>query len=126
MPAQASILVVDDEPLIAMMIADWLGELGCRVVGPVGTVAGALDLIGKGGLDGVLLDVTLGSGNSFDIADRAQVDGIPVGFITGHSMADLPPQLKGALVLSKPFQFDDFKNLLDKLLGGAQPATPQP
>jgi CheY-like chemotaxis protein len=123
MPEQASILVVDDEPLIAMMIADWLGELGCRVVGPVGTAAAALELIEKGGLNGVLLDVTLGTGNSFDLADRAQVDGVPVGFITGHSKADLPPRLKGALVLSKPFMFDDFKSLIEKLLGGAPPAS---
>jgi CheY-like chemotaxis protein len=121
MADQASILVVDDEPLIAMLIADWLGELGCRVVGPVGTAADALALIEKGGLNGVLLDVTLGTGNSFDLAERAQVDSVPVGFITGHSKADLPPRLKGALVLSKPFLFDDLKSLLDKLLGGAQP-----
>ena len=71
-PEQASILVVDDEPLIAMMIADWLVELGCQVVGPAGTVKDAMAFIEKGGLDGILLDVTLGSGNSFDIADRAQ------------------------------------------------------
>ena len=104
-----------------MMIADCLGELGCRAVGPVGTVADALALIGEGGLDGVLLDVTLGSGNSFDIADRAQAEGVPVGFITGRTSDELPARLKGALVLSKPFEFDHFKTLLDKLLSGAPP-----
>ena len=109
-----------------MMIADWLGELGCRVVGPVGTVAEAVALIGEGGLDGVLLDVTLGSGNSFDIADRAQAEGLPVGFITGRSRADLPARLVDALLLSKPFQFEDFKTVLDKLLSSPPSATPAP
>ena len=119
-----NILVVDDEPLIAMMIADWLGELGCRVVGPVGTVADALALIGEGGLDGVLLDVTLRGEESFAIADRAQAEGLPVGFITGRSRADLPARLVDAVLLSKPFQFEDLKTVLDKLLSSGSPATP--
>jgi CheY-like chemotaxis protein len=35
------ILVVDDERLISMLVEDWLGELGCEVVGPAGAVADA-------------------------------------------------------------------------------------
>ncbi len=39
------ILVVDDEPLIAMMIADWLAEQGLETVGPAHSVSQALALL---------------------------------------------------------------------------------
>ena len=39
------VLVLEDEPLIAMMVKEWLKELGCETVGPAATVAKALDLI---------------------------------------------------------------------------------
>jgi len=40
------VLVVDDEPLIAMMVEDWLSELQYETVGPVGSAPEALALIG--------------------------------------------------------------------------------
>ena len=38
MPAAPRVLVLEDEPLIAMMMRGWLTELGCETVGPAHTV----------------------------------------------------------------------------------------
>jgi DNA-binding response OmpR family regulator len=121
-----SILVVDDEPLIAMLVADWLGELGYQVVGPVGNASDALSLIEAEKIDGVLLDVTLGSSDSFALADRACAKEMRVAFITGRNAMDLPARFKGALVLSKPFEFESIRTLMAKLLDGSAQPINQP
>jgi CheY-like chemotaxis protein len=115
------VLVVDDEPLIAMLIADWLGELGCQVVGPAGRVSEALSHIEETALDAVLLDVTLGSEDSFSLADLAHSKGIPVAFVTGTTAASLPEPFKNARVLAKPFEFEHFKELIAELLPARAP-----
>lgn len=116
MPQKANVLIVDDEPLIAMMIADWLDEFGCSAVGPVGTAPAAVSLIEKGDIDAVLLDVTLGTGNSFELADLARQKGLAVGFITGRAAGDLPERFRGTPVLGKPFEYNAFEALLTRLI----------
>lgn len=116
------ILVVDDEPLVSMLIADWLAELGYHVVGPVGKVRDAMQLIEEARLDGALLDVNLGTSDSFTLADAVRAKGIPLAFITGHVSGTLPPRFKGSPVLSKPFEFDAMR----ELVAGLFPTSPAP
>ena len=52
------ILVVDDEPLIAMDIVSNLREAGCEVVGPAATLERAVGLIENDFFDAALLDGT--------------------------------------------------------------------
>jgi CheY-like chemotaxis protein len=110
------ILVVDDEPLIASLIADWLLELECEVAGPVDNAPDALQLAEQTRLDAALLDVTLGAGDSFALAEALLAKGVPVAFITGRDAHSLPEPYKRAPVLGKPFDFDAMKALLDGLL----------
>jgi CheY-like chemotaxis protein len=108
------ILVLDDEPLIAMMVEDWLGELGCETVGPANSVASALDLIDGKDVDGAILDVSLGSENSYAVADVLMSRAIPFAFATGRDAEGLDGRYKGALMLSKPFDFDAVKDVVSK------------
>jgi CheY-like chemotaxis protein len=121
MSSTPSILLVEDEPLIAMLIADWLNELGYSVVGPFNRVAEALPHIEGTALDALLLDVTVGPEDSFSLADLARSKGIPVAFLTGRAAADLPEPLADVRVLTKPFEFEHFKKLMAGLL---PPRTP--
>ena len=50
-----SILIVEDEPLIAMMLEDFLDSLGHTVRGSCDTVQCALDEVEKGGFDLAIL-----------------------------------------------------------------------
>ncbi len=65
-----SILVVEDEFLLAEDLREQLVLAGAAVIGPVATLAKALDLIAAGvALDAALLDVNLGGQKVFPLAD---------------------------------------------------------
>lgn len=110
------ILVVDDEPLISMLVEDWLGDLGCEVVGPARSVAEGLHFAGEGRLDGAILDVNLAGQNSYSVANELQKRGIPFAFATGDSEVAPESGFENPIILAKPFNFDVVKLVLDKLL----------
>jgi DNA-binding response OmpR family regulator len=110
------ILVVDDEPLISMLIEGWLNELGCEVVGPVRSVEDGLDLAGKAELDAAILDVNLAGQNSFSVANVLKLRGIPFAFATGDSGVDKASGFADPILLNKPFMFEDVKAVVGKLL----------
>jgi DNA-binding response OmpR family regulator len=78
------VLIVEDEPLIAMLVQEWLEELGCKVIGPAASVSGALELIAGAELEGAVLDVSLGKEESFPIADELRKRRVPFVFATGY------------------------------------------
>lgn len=112
------LLLVDDDPILAVLVADWLTECGCEVVGPARTVAAALQLVEQEGeaLDGALLDVALDSGDSYPIADALALYQIPFAFVTGHGLGGVAPDYRSAPVLTKPFQFDELQRTIDDLV----------
>jgi len=113
------ILVVDDEPLISMMMEDWLIELGCEVVGPARSVQQGLDIAGSAELDGAILDVNLGgNNNSYLVAEALKKRGVPFAFATGDGVIDATAGFTDPILLPKPFDFEGVKTVLGKLLVG--------
>jgi CheY-like chemotaxis protein len=110
------ILVVDDEPLISMLVEDWLTELGCEVVGPARSVQEGLDIAGSAELDGAILDVNLGSQNSYLVADALRQRGVPFAFATGDSGPGAASGFEDPILLQKPFDFEGVKAVLGRLL----------
>lgn len=115
------ILLLDDEPLISMLVEDWLRELGCEVVGPARSVQEGLEFVGAASLDGAILDVNLGGQNCYSVANALKIKGIPFAFATGDGSVD--GDFANPILLPKPFDFDGVKAVLGKLLerGNAQP-----
>lgn len=61
----AQVLIVEDEMLVSMVLADLLDEFGCEVVGQAATVGEALDLIETGdAFDAAILDVNIAATRS--------------------------------------------------------------
>lgn len=116
------ILVLDDEPLIAAMVQEWLGELDCEVVGPANSVTGALGLLEAAPPDAAILDLSLGREESYPVADALTARGIPFAFLTGYGANGLAPRFKDNLVIAKPFDFKDVKSAVIQLLGGRSDA----
>ena len=105
----------DDEPLISMLVEDWLTELGCEVVGPVRTAEDGLELANNR-LDGAILDVNLAHGTCYSLANALQARGVPLAFATGDGSLDEGQGFKDPLILRKPFDFEDVKSVLAKML----------
>ena len=110
------ILVLDDEPLIAMMVEDWLTEIGCETVGPANSVASALRLLESEQIDGAILDVSLGGENCYSVADALRTRGIPFTFATGRGADGVDRRFEGSPVVSKPFDFDAIKRAMSSML----------
>jgi CheY-like chemotaxis protein len=99
-----TILVLEDEMMVAMLLEDMLGDLGCRVLGPVSMVGPALELLAGNSVDAALLDVNLSYGqNGYPVAEELTARGIPFAFVTGYGADTLNPQYSGRPTLQKPF-----------------------
>src|SRR5260370_36603711 len=79
------VLIVEDDPIIALDFEDTILGFGVKTVRTAGSVARALDLIADRAPDFALLDVGLGREKSFAIAERLDALGIPIAFVTGYS-----------------------------------------
>jgi len=78
------VLLVEDDPIIAIMLGDMLRELGCSIVGPAGGAAAALTIIASQPIDGAVLDWNLGREDSSAVADELLRRSTPFVFSTGH------------------------------------------
>jgi DNA-binding response OmpR family regulator len=108
------ILVVEDEMLIAEMIAETLRDAGCEVVGPATSLEPGKTLANNADLDGAFLDINLVGKVSFAIADILMQRGIPVAFLTGYQDATIPELYRHCARLSKPFQLHELMALAQR------------
>lgn len=116
MSSPTQILIVEDEPLIAMMLEDFLEVLDKQSVGTVDTVAGALARVEQGGIDAAILDVNLRGGEkSTPIAAELAARDIPFVFATGGSDDSVDERFRDRPVLQKPFTMDGVARALDSL-----------
>ncbi len=111
----SEILVVDDEPLIAMMLADWLEDEGHRVVGPAHSIEQASDIIATEPIAFAILDVSIGEQQSFALAAELRERNIPFAFATGHSVSSVPAEFRHVATISKPFDFEIVRKIVADL-----------
>ncbi len=107
------VLIVEDEQLVAMLIEDFLEELGCKVVGPASTIAETLALIETAEIDLALLDLNLRRGETTYPAAAALAErSVPFAFVTGLTAQSLEGSYKGSPTLQKPFRMEDLERVL--------------
>lgn len=103
----ADVLIVEDDPIIAIDFEDRLLGFGVTRVRTVGSVAQALAAIAVRAPDFALLDVELGRENSFAIAARLTAAQIPFVFVTGYGAEErIAPEFKTRPRLQKPCSSD--------------------
>ena len=96
------VLVAEDEYFIAKSLVRDLEKAGAEVVGPVATVAEALDLVRSGALDGAVLDINLRGEMAFAVADLLLDRGIPLVFASGYSADIVSGRYVGITLCEKP------------------------
>ena len=110
------ILIVEDEPLIAMMLEDFLDALDHQVVGTADSVDTALPHVAEGRLDAAILDVNLRGGEkSWPIADALSEAGIPFVLASGGSADTIAEPHRDRPMLTKPFTMDGVSKALAAL-----------
>jgi DNA-binding NtrC family response regulator len=97
-----SVLVVEDEVIIGMMLCKEIARAGGTSIGPVTSVADALKEIEFRIVDAVILDAKLVDGSGADLAGCLEERRIPYVVISGYDEADLPMRLRGAPYVAKP------------------------
>ncbi|MCK1388307.1 response regulator [Bradyrhizobium sp. 21] len=103
----ADVLIVEDDPIIAIDFEDRVLGFGVKGVRTVGSVTQALDAINKRRPDFALLDVELVREKSFAIAERLIALKIPFVFVTGYGAeASIPPEFANQPRLQKPCSSD--------------------
>src|SRR3546814_16982255 len=85
------ILLIEDEPLIAMDMCDTLEDAGYTVVGPASTLDEAHELVETAKFDAALLDANL-SGEAVDeVAAALTRTVMPFAFVTGYGRSEGRP-----------------------------------
>jgi len=119
-PPTRRILVVEDEALVAMLVEDALEDAGFGVIGPVRSVAQALEVLEAERPDAAVLDLNLAGENSVSVADALVALGIPFVVATGYGAAGLPAGHRGVPVLPKPYDPADLTAVLVRLCEGGK------
>ena len=101
-----TILIVEDEPLIAMMLEDFLESLGHTVKASCDNVADALKAVALNGFDIAILDVNLKGENVWPVAAELRLRGVPFVLASGGHVDPPPPEFAGAPLIEKPFTID--------------------
>jgi CheY-like chemotaxis protein len=109
------VLVVEDEPIIAMALEDMLLDLGCEVVGPASTLAEAQALAETAAIDAAMLDININNGRSYVVADELRRRAVPFAFATGYGEEGI--EHTDAPVLQKPYRQAQVEAVLGRLLG---------
>ncbi|WP_119461002.1 response regulator [Rhodospirillaceae bacterium SYSU D60014] len=123
----ASILIVEDEVLIALFTSATLSDLGYDVIGIAKTAEDALQTANRHRPDLVLMDITLrGQGDGIEAAQRLKEHlGVPVLFVTAHAdgtTMERAAAAKPAGYLVKPFS----PRQLGEAVSGALDVTIRP
>lgn len=113
-PLAPRVLVVEDEPFIAFLVADQLAELGYTIVGPAFSLDEARRFAATGQIDLAVLDFELAGVFADDIADILIRRKIPFLFVTGHDKSSFPAYCDIPF-LKKPFLSSALQNAIEAL-----------
>jgi two-component system, response regulator PdtaR len=115
-----TVLIVEDEFLVALDLETVLQRAGYGVLGPAHSVQNAMELIEAKPCDAALLDANLAGGESvLPIAAALRARAIPFVVVTGYAANQLPTELATAPVVAKPIREQRLIRVLAACLDGS-------
>lgn len=114
------VLLLEDEAAVSLLIEDMLEDLGCVVAACVARADQALAAVARERLDAAILDVNIGGGSSYEVADALKRQDVPFIFATGYGESGLLAAYRTAPVLQKPFAIEDLEAALARVLNTGQ------
>ena len=118
MSGQRNILVVEDEPLISMMLEDFLLSLGHEVSAICESVSEAMKAVDELDFDVAILDVNLKGESVWPVAARLRERGIPFVLASGGHVDPPPPEFASVPMIDKPYTIDRVPPAIEAALVG--------
>ncbi len=115
-PRRGAVLIVEDEAMIRMMVADMLGDLGYPIAAETGDIDDAMTLARTATYDVAILDVNVNGKLISPVADIIAARPRPFVFVTGYGTQGLPQNYRDRPVLQKPFQMETLASILETVL----------
>ena len=112
------ILVVEDEYYLAKDVQQTLHGAGARVLGPFPRKQDALAAMEHDRPDCAIIDVNLGGGADFELADALRTRGVPFLFFTGYDGEMIPDRFADVKRLEKPVDTDGLVRAAGAICGG--------
>ncbi len=109
-----NILVVEDEPLIAMMLEDFLETLGHQIHASCDNLRDALVQADEDGFDIAILDVNLKGEAVWPVAKRLRERGLPFVLASGGHVEPPPAEFSSVPMLEKPYTIDRITPVLEQ------------
>ncbi|MGE4431396.1 MAG: response regulator [Sphingobium sp.] len=119
-PEQRSILIVEDEAMIAMMLEDFLQTLGHHVQGVASSVGEAEDYVRDGGFDLAILDCNLNGKEIWPVAEMLDSANIPYILSSGASASDIPGPFADRPMLAKPYTIGAVSDVITATRNGRE------
>ena len=113
-----SVLLVEDEVMIRMMVADMLEEIGYSIAGEAGDIDEAIRLVQVTDFDIAILDVNVNGKVISPVAEAVQLRGLPFVFATGYGAQGLPEKFRDRPTIQKPFQIETLARTIETVLKG--------
>lgn len=114
-----TILIVENDPAIALDLKATLFAAGALPVGPANSVESAFALIADHAIDAAILDIRLYKNELvFPVADTLLALRVPYVFASGRSTALMPLRHGDKPFFDKPFRAEQIVETLAKMLSG--------
>lgn len=112
------VLLVEDEPMISMLLCDMVEAAGHEVAGEASTVDRALQMVAEVQADVAIVDLRLHNHDSYGVMRRLREKGIPFAVASGFG-SDIDRDLAGpdVPIVSKPYSAGEVANVLNRLVG---------
>jgi PAS domain S-box-containing protein len=109
------IMLVEDESLVALMMASFLEQLGCAVLGPCCTPFEALACLRENEVDCAIVDVNLKGETVYPVADALVRLHVPFVFVTGFGRDTIESRFAHVSVIEKPVGIDQLQKAVGEL-----------
>ncbi|MEO7813877.1 MAG: response regulator [Sphingomicrobium sp.] len=109
-------MIVEDEPLISMMLEDFLLSLGHQVSAICESVGEALEACDSSDFDIAILDVNLKGESVWPVATRLRERGIPFVLASGGHVDPPPSEFATVPMIDKPYTIDRVTPAIDAAL----------
>jgi CheY-like chemotaxis protein len=109
------VIIIEDEPLVAMDIESTLTAAGCKVVGSAGTLDKAKLIVAQVQCDAAIVDIALAGHPVDELAAALTQKNIPLVLLIESGRDGLTGQCQAAVELKKPFSQDQLTAAVEQL-----------